>query len=114
MFNSTSPHLGDYSANQYALDYTLNGEHPASLFVVGECHKCFTRYAIVADPLTSNLWMFDYETHARPPLLAEVSSEKPVCINPKCRAALLDITSLASMVTRDGMWLKLDKRVITG
>ena len=110
---SSSPHLGDYSANQYALDYTLGGKYNATVVAIGYCVWCGKQYAVA--PVPQGWVILDYYSLAAS-ILGIVSAEKPACISVQCQGAgrVLDWYSVASVVTGDGQWIHLGRKALGG
>lgn len=115
VFTSTSPHLFDHSADQYALDYSFGKDQPFAVFALMYCMWCGKKYAVA--PQVGFWVLFPYESHGdMNSIVGRVSGDWPVCIDPKCvssQGAAKNLTVLAShaVVTSEGEWLNLGRRV---
>lgn len=115
IYLSASPHLSDHSANGHALDYTLGGKHTAAIFSIMFCAWCGKKYAVAPQP---GMWvLFPYEGHgAWESNIGRVTGDWPVCIDPECvsnqgTAKILTVITLAAVVTKEGEWIDLGRRV---
>ena len=84
---------------------------PVPIFVRLRCEPCGLTFSARRDPMTGNL--FYHEGHCVPdwpPSYVVAGGKAEYC--PKCLAKM-EIVSAASVVTRDGRWLRLDGRSTT-
>lgn len=127
IYLTASPHLGDYSANQYDLDYTLSGSYPAAIFAIGICHHCGHKFSIaptidryrltltptgtIMVPIIAGYAIMSVDPKNIWPPLATVTGAAPVCVTPDCKGAgqELAIVSLGSVITGEGEWIEVSK-----
>ena len=101
----------DFHAAGYDLDYTLGHGRHAAVFAIAYCEYCYTRYAILPDHANSVWLLYNPKELAEVAPIAKVMNSEgyPICVNYECMSEnrILVTTSMASVVTRDGQWLRL-------